>query len=799
VDPIGFVRATRPFGSLSERELEGLAAALEVVYVPRGAHITDPEGSARYVYLVRKGVVRVHKDTATAHLEEAEVFGGQQGAFAAPVDAWAEEDSLLYRWPAHVVEAVRRPAAVAPEVGSGELVPVADLVRRPPVWVPVEATCGQAAQRMAREGVSSVLVVAGTPEGPDLPVVALAGILTDRDLRTKVLARGLGAEVPVASVMSSPVHTVDASTPTFAAVLRMLELGVHHLPVVRDGKVVGMVTDTDLVRLQAHSPLFLLKRLEGGEVGRYGEEVARTASALLESGVHVEQVCRAVAHLHQALYRRVVQDAHRRVGPAPVPYAWAVCGSEGREEQVLPTDQDNFLVAAEDGHEGYFQELAGAVGEGLAEAGFPPCPGGYMATRWHLSLGRWLQSFRAWLADPQAENLLAPAGVLGLPAGGGLPVPGAFGTGPGLRARSRGGPGPPGQELYRVRGTPGTFPEPAVQRGPAGPEGGAGGARGVCRPGAGPGRGKPRPQHLPEAAGRGAGRLAGPGGRGGCRGGLCLRSPSAFEPAAAGCGPGRTPRQRGAAGGAVRVGSPAPAGVPVDRPAAAGGPPAPVPPVPVGVAVSGRVFEHVQRALAPRELVQLPWREAVYWCVDLETTGLDPRTARIVAVGAVPVREGTVRCAELYATRVRPGEGFVWGGAEAHHLLPGEVEGAPALREVLGRLDAALREGVLVVHQSQVELPVLRRVYRSCGMPWPRPPVVDTVRLLQHLEHRVRWLARGPVPLDLSRARQYLGLPAYPRHDAASDAVATAELFVTLAVRLGARTVKDLVRWGGVP
>jgi len=406
VDPIGFVRATRPFGSLSERELEGLAAALEVVYVPRGAHITDPEGSARYVYLVRKGVVRVHKDTATAHLEEAEVFGGRQGAFAAPVDAWAEEDSLLYRWPAHVVEAVRRPAVVAPEVGSGELVPVADLVRRPPVWVPVEATCGQAAQRMAREGVSSVLVVAGTPEGPDLPVVALAGILTDRDLRTKVLARGLGAEVPVASVMSSPVHTVDASTPTFAAVLRMLELGVHHLPVVRDGKVVGMVTDTDLVRLQAHSPLFLLKRLEGGEVGRYGEEVARTASALLESGVHVEQVCRAVAHLHQALYRRVVQDAHRRVGPAPVPYAWAVCGSEGREEQVLPTDQDNFLVAAEDGHEGYFQELAGAVGEGLAEAGFPPCPGGYMATRWHLSLGRWLQSFRAWLADPQAENLL---------------------------------------------------------------------------------------------------------------------------------------------------------------------------------------------------------------------------------------------------------------------------------------------------------------------------------------------------------------------------------------------------------
>ncbi len=188
----------------------------------------------------------------------------------------------------------------------------------------------------------------------------------------------------------------------------------------------------------------------------------------------------------------------------------------------------------------------------------------------------------------------------------------------------------------------------------------------------------------------------------------------------------------------------------------------------------------------------------MYWCVDLETTGLDARTARIVAAAAVPVRDGSVRCAELYATRVRPGEGGAWGGAEAHHLLPGEVEAAPPLREVLRRLDAALREGVLVVHGSHVELPLLRRVYRAHQIPWPRPPVVDTVRLLQHLEHRGRWLARGPVPLDLSRARQYLGLPAYPRHDAASDAVATAELFVTLAVRLGVRTVKDLVRWGGV-
>ncbi|MCS7235251.1 MAG: DUF294 nucleotidyltransferase-like domain-containing protein [Armatimonadota bacterium] len=406
MDPIGFVRAARPFGDLTERELAHLVGALEVVYVPRGDRVADRVASSQYVYLVRKGAVRVEKDGTTAHLEEAEVFGGPDGTFCAPLEAWAEEDSLLYRWPAHVVEAVRQRGAVEGEVRSGVLVPVEQLVRRAPVWVPLDATCQQAAQRMAQEGVSSVLVVRQPPAGEGLPVSALAGILTDRDLRIKVVARGLGGDVPVAHVMSSPVHTVDSTTATFSAVLRMLELGVHHLPVVRDGFVVGMVTDTDLVRLQAHSPLFLLKRLEAGEVGRYAEEVAQTAGALLGAGVDVAQVCRAVTQLHDALCRRVVADAHARVGPAPVPYAWVVCGSEGREEQVLPTDQDNFLVTAQDGHEAFFAAFAEAVAEGLQAAGFPPCPGGYMATRWCLPLRRWAEEFHRWLSDPQGESLL---------------------------------------------------------------------------------------------------------------------------------------------------------------------------------------------------------------------------------------------------------------------------------------------------------------------------------------------------------------------------------------------------------
>lgn len=206
----------------------------------------------------------------------------------------------------------------------------------------------------------------------------------------------------------------------------------------------------------------------------------------------------------------------------------------------------------------------------------------------------------------------------------------------------------------------------------------------------------------------------------------------------------------------------------------------------------------VGRWVAQKRQAAASWQRAVWWCVDVESTGVDPSAARIVAVAAVPVREGVVRYGELFATRVRPGRSTRWGAAEVHHLLPQEVEDQPPLREVLQHLDPCLREGILLGHGVRLDLRLLRAAYRACGIPWPGTRAVDTIRLLQHLEHRLRWVSGGPVPLGLQAARAYLGLPPYPGHDAAADAAAAAELFIALAHRLGARTARDLLRWGGV-
>ena len=254
---------------------------------------------------------------------------------------------------------------------------------------------------MSAAGVSSVLVEGETP-----------GIVTDRDLRSRVLAEGRGPDTPVAAIASRPLQTLPASASLFEALAFMLEHHVHHAPVEDAGRVVGVVTDTDLLRLQVKSPLYLLRSVERlereEELARYAVDLAAMVEALSWGGLQPAQIGPFVSRLNDALAQRLLRLAERALGAPPCAYAWIVFGSEGRREQLLPTDQDNALVyeAERPGAAAYFQALAERVVGGLVAAGFPPCQGGFMATRWNRPAAEWLALFRGWVETPEPRALL---------------------------------------------------------------------------------------------------------------------------------------------------------------------------------------------------------------------------------------------------------------------------------------------------------------------------------------------------------------------------------------------------------
>lgn len=194
-----------------------------------------------------------------------------------------------------------------------------------------------------------------------------------------------------------------------------------------------------------------------------------------------------------------------------------------------------------------------------------------------------------------------------------------------------------------------------------------------------------------------------------------------------------------------------------------------------------------------------PWDTVTYWSLDIETGGLDPRRDPILAVGMLPVRAGVIRLGEAYRTLVRPeaGREIRPESVRAHQLVKGEVSGAPPLEEVLAQVDRRIREGALLVHFQAIDVQFLKQAYARLGLKWPKPPVVDTVELILKLDRKTRFVRPADAPPDvpstnLTETRRRLGLPDYQAHDALTDAIATAELFLVLRKLLAAKTLRDL-------
>jgi CBS domain-containing protein len=281
---------------------------------------------------------------------------------------------------------------------------VKSLINVAPVFIAADASVGDAAQQMQRARIGSVLIATDPP-----------GIVTDRDLRGRVLAANLGPETPVTRVMTRPLKTIDSDMLGFNALRLMVDENIHHLPVVEGGKIVGVISSTDLLFHQINNPVYLRRVIDAlddpAAVGNYASEIAALAESLFLGGLGALQISQIVSSLNDALVKRLAWLAEQALGPPPAPYAWIVFGSEGRMEQTLLTDQDNALVFEEAMEEGrtYFGALSKRIVEGLIQAGFPPCPGGFMAMNWCRPLSEWRQLFTQWIRLPQPQALLDAA------------------------------------------------------------------------------------------------------------------------------------------------------------------------------------------------------------------------------------------------------------------------------------------------------------------------------------------------------------------------------------------------------
>ena len=284
-------------------------------------------------------------------------------------------------------------------------------VARDPLVCSIDTTIRSCAELMSQKNQNGILIQGPTGE--------YLGIVTDHDLRQRVLAKGKDYNDPVYSIMSSPVVAIADNALLFEALLSLKHNKVTQIAITDPrGKMTGLISHEELLEMQQNTTAFLMKQIQkaehSDELIRYSRKTNGIVKVLEQSGAKTRNITRIITAVTDALTQRFIELAVKEAGVPPASYAFIAMGSEGRGEQTLATDQDNALIYEDSLPEQdkqihtYFLALGQKVNDLLNQSGYHNCPGKIMAgnPRWCQPLSKWKLDFAKWINNAEAEAVM---------------------------------------------------------------------------------------------------------------------------------------------------------------------------------------------------------------------------------------------------------------------------------------------------------------------------------------------------------------------------------------------------------
>jgi len=425
-----FIGAIEPFNQLSPEALERLVRGFNIEYVREGTALNQVIDNQ--LLAIKKGAIAY--STPSGQLLNQYHEGELCSVFIAPdatfeIEATAIEDCLLYTIGANelfhrcegtpqIKEFFSQSAAEKLQkrlqqrqqdalLSASLLHPkVSEHFSQPAASIDCQASIKDTAKQMTDSGHSSLIV---TQQGQAV------GIVTDKDIRSKCVAKGLSFDAKVFDIMAAPLIAIDKNSALQDALLSMITAGIHHLPVQEDGQVVGMISATDIMQSEKQNATSLIRLIQKAnsveELAAISANLPSLQSKLTQLSHHSGYVAKNISNISKALTIRLIKLSQQKLGPEPVPFAWLAAGSLARDEQLAFSDQDNAIIyadAADESAQRYFAKLAEQVCDGLNACGFVYCPGDIMATNpnWRLRQSQWARLFSDWIEQPTPKALL---------------------------------------------------------------------------------------------------------------------------------------------------------------------------------------------------------------------------------------------------------------------------------------------------------------------------------------------------------------------------------------------------------
>src|SRR5574341_787000 len=339
-DVVAYLKKVPPFQFLDEANLQAVARNLSMEFYPKDMVILKQDGPpSDALRIIKKGgvkIVLVSEDGGEVVIDyrgEGDTFGflSMVGKDRVRTDVVAVDDTICYLLgqemvlklldsnisfteyflQSHITRYIDKTYREMQNKsmfygGSDRLLfttRVGDMAIKDVVFTPEETTIRRAAAIMSENRISSLVIM----DRNNLP----SGILTDRDLREKVVAKGRDVGEPVKNIMSTTLIRVDARDYCFEAVLKMIKYNIHHILVIQDGLLTGVITNHDMMMLQGTSPLSLTKDIESQQTIEglvpVSKKINGIVGLLLKEGAKASNITKVITEINDRLVRKVIE------------------------------------------------------------------------------------------------------------------------------------------------------------------------------------------------------------------------------------------------------------------------------------------------------------------------------------------------------------------------------------------------------------------------------------------------------------------------------------------------------------
>ncbi|NDW22779.1 putative nucleotidyltransferase substrate binding domain-containing protein [Alteromonas hispanica] len=422
-----FLSSSAPFDMLNEAQRSDLIRNADLLYVTKDNAGQFGAKESR-LYLIQSGQFSVEDgEGAARHLSEGDYFNYTAilDNQTYPLSVTVDSPGLIYSFAARDVtglldlvevssffNGLRNNAlqnhAIADSNSMWLYKSLTDVVSKAPVAAHCDTTIVEAAKLMTQEKVSSLLVTENEK---------LIGIVTDRDLRSRVVAEAFDTHRAVKDIMTAAPAQIGSNRTLFDAMSLMTEKNIHHLPVIDhlSQSPMGMITASDIIRHQRGNVLFIIGELTKAnslyELIRLSWQLPHYFAAHAKRAGDYDIAGKILSQATDVMTRKLIGFFQQDNGKAPMMFAWLVYGSQAREDQTTGSDQDSGLLLASKPNEkqaAYFAEMTDYVCKGLAKCGIKLCDGNIMASnpKLRLALDDAVSEAQQWVNSPTKEAIM---------------------------------------------------------------------------------------------------------------------------------------------------------------------------------------------------------------------------------------------------------------------------------------------------------------------------------------------------------------------------------------------------------